>query len=390
LSGLIAALFFLLLRQIIAKNIFPTLTKTLGGEILRLIIKCFFILALVAMLLGFVGYVVPLILPPAGTVETDISLYENIVTLPGTQSPYDSDKVPSETTVRYYYDRHDDVLEIDYELPYLSLLMKGGPIRPLPSLGFSWWFPKLSIKVVNNTDRTLFLTETAIEVLSSEVNSEPLIVIHNGDHMDAGETYLQLLGGFYITNEGWGDVRDAVVDYQLVTNKSGGRPDLNGSIGMVRLGTFSERAIVQLLASPSNPYEECRKGGSTSIDVMGSLSYETERYEKRRTAFQVVMPLVVCGGPAGPSIASSQYNVVLESDKSGYVKRVPIAQELKPGATDHFLIQLGSDKSAKFDLNISLLAAGRVTMQRKRVSIEIFARRPAMYFATQTKPKVSL
>ena len=58
LSGLVAAIFFFILQKIVAKNIFPTLTKSLGAGILKLIIERLFVLALVAMVLGFAGYVI--------------------------------------------------------------------------------------------------------------------------------------------------------------------------------------------------------------------------------------------------------------------------------------------------------------------------------------------
>lgn len=58
LAGFFATAFFLIVRAIIAKNIFPTLTKQLSGDIIKQIIDRFFILSLVAMVLGFVGFVV--------------------------------------------------------------------------------------------------------------------------------------------------------------------------------------------------------------------------------------------------------------------------------------------------------------------------------------------
>jgi len=63
LSGLVAAMFFLVLRQIIAKDIFPRLTRAVGGDILKLVIGRLFILALIAMALGFTGYVIAHVLP---------------------------------------------------------------------------------------------------------------------------------------------------------------------------------------------------------------------------------------------------------------------------------------------------------------------------------------
>jgi hypothetical protein len=63
LSGLIAAIFFLVLRQIVAKNIFPKLTRSVGGDLLKLIVERLFILALIAMVLGFAGYIVTTAFP---------------------------------------------------------------------------------------------------------------------------------------------------------------------------------------------------------------------------------------------------------------------------------------------------------------------------------------
>ena len=63
LSGLIAAIFFLVLRQIVAKNIFPQLTKAVGGDLLKLIVERLFVLALIAMVLGFAGYIVTTAFP---------------------------------------------------------------------------------------------------------------------------------------------------------------------------------------------------------------------------------------------------------------------------------------------------------------------------------------
>ena len=61
LGGLIAAFLFFIFRQILTKNIFPKLTAALSGTILQSIIDKLFILALVAMILGFAGYVVKVI-----------------------------------------------------------------------------------------------------------------------------------------------------------------------------------------------------------------------------------------------------------------------------------------------------------------------------------------
>ena len=57
LAGFVAAAFFLLVRQILKKDLFPTLTRQLSADIIRLIIERLFTLSLIAMMLGFSGFV---------------------------------------------------------------------------------------------------------------------------------------------------------------------------------------------------------------------------------------------------------------------------------------------------------------------------------------------
>lgn len=64
LGGFFAAAVFYVFRQIVAKNIFPQLSAALGADVLKLIIERLFILALVAMALGFVAYLATNIVPP--------------------------------------------------------------------------------------------------------------------------------------------------------------------------------------------------------------------------------------------------------------------------------------------------------------------------------------
>lgn len=62
LGGLIVGALFLTFKQILSMNIFPQLTKQLGGKIIIKIIHTFLILALVATVLGFIAYVLPTII----------------------------------------------------------------------------------------------------------------------------------------------------------------------------------------------------------------------------------------------------------------------------------------------------------------------------------------
>jgi len=59
LGGLFAAILFLLIRQIIDKDIFQQLTSKASAGIIKNIINKLFLLALISMILGFIGYIVP-------------------------------------------------------------------------------------------------------------------------------------------------------------------------------------------------------------------------------------------------------------------------------------------------------------------------------------------
>lgn len=63
LAGFLAAAFFLIARQVIKANIFPQLTGQLSSDIIKIIIERLFILALIATILGFIGYIVGLLNP---------------------------------------------------------------------------------------------------------------------------------------------------------------------------------------------------------------------------------------------------------------------------------------------------------------------------------------
>ncbi len=87
LAGFFAALVFFIFRQIVAKNIFPRLTAAIGADLLKLIIDRLFVLALVAMVLGFIGYVVPQLItrqePPLGrTPPVNPDAVSKILTFP--------------------------------------------------------------------------------------------------------------------------------------------------------------------------------------------------------------------------------------------------------------------------------------------------------------------
>lgn len=68
-AGFLAGGFFLILRQILRKDLFPALTRQLSADIIKLIIERLFTLALVALVLGFGGFVVTVFVPASESVS---------------------------------------------------------------------------------------------------------------------------------------------------------------------------------------------------------------------------------------------------------------------------------------------------------------------------------
>src|SRR5262249_33829932 len=57
LGGLIAAIVFFIFREILSKNFLPTLSRGASGAIIQNIVNKLFYLAVLALCLGFIGYV---------------------------------------------------------------------------------------------------------------------------------------------------------------------------------------------------------------------------------------------------------------------------------------------------------------------------------------------
>lgn len=74
LGGVVVAILFFILRQIIKKNIFPKLTIALAGNIIQSIINKLFFLALVAIVLGFLGYTFALFAPTLKMVPSSVKI----------------------------------------------------------------------------------------------------------------------------------------------------------------------------------------------------------------------------------------------------------------------------------------------------------------------------
>jgi DNA-binding winged helix-turn-helix (wHTH) protein len=102
-------------------------------------------------------------------------------------------------------------LRIEPNDPYLDLVRNSGDIRSVNYWHSPWRntfaFPTLDIKLVNNTDKTLFFHEIIIRVRRSKLDPRPIPII-------SGPGYMTLP----LDNIGWGPMENAVLRFSILTN----------------------------------------------------------------------------------------------------------------------------------------------------------------------------
>ena len=136
-------------------------------------------------------------------IETNVSIEVSVMSPSPTLPP------SSENPCKLSYVREkDDLVRISPRLPYLKTLSNGGPICELLfwSRPFDWEFPNLDIKVVNNSAKTILLSQLVFEVLESSPDLRPVIVIQ-ADRLQRNARH------FLLQNEGWSNPQSCTITY---------------------------------------------------------------------------------------------------------------------------------------------------------------------------------
>ena len=324
----------------------------------------------------------------------------------------------SDTKLEYSANRTEDKTLIFPSMGYLSTLCSGGPIQPIPDY-FGWDFPTLDVKVVNNSDKTLFLNEAVLTVERSQLDPTPVLIIRP-------DSYRSNALHFLIENEGWGIAKDVSASFHLTPINDKVSPTyLPPFPYSVSIGDIAEAVNVDLTASfakagvdlpglsslgmasrsygnmividtldqerilPKNEFEEERapflgpfEYGSAMVS--GELSYKPEKpsnYQGRVVVkFETIVWLYDEYLVLAPAPPSFEYGVRLDVDGRDYVRRVNISQEIKPGESDRFGIKVGVDKSSIHTLSLQLLSNGSEDIYTEEIALSIFVPRSGSRF----------
>lgn len=110
-----------------------------------------------------------------------------------------------------------------------------------------------------------------------------------------------------------------------------------------------------------------------SILVRGTLEYVTVHNIKQIFNFssKVYLGNPFMYAPVKPSFPTHTYSALLLAGVQGETLRIPMSVALSPGDDAHFLLQLGSNRSADFDLHLSFVGADGKVLSDNTIDLSI-------------------
>ncbi len=196
--------------------------------------------------------------------------------------------------------------------------------------------------------------------MESKINIDPVIVIHED---------MSIVDAFWVVNEGWGKVVDPTFKLGIERQSTcGAFPSKQPTVSIAR-PTFDEDDFVHIdkEVPPSLKQEGV-------VCVFGEMHFASEDATKHSLKFHTLVSLVP-PGRGKPVPPEYLYDVFLVAGKGGYTKRIPISQEIKPGEVDHFLVRIGTDKSASFNLAFAFTSMPKIPLEHTHILLSVFVPR---------------
>lgn len=269
------------------------------------------------------------------------------------------DNTPPERTVLYESLDDNGATHIRYRLPYVDLLQRGGPVHGVSSMAtfFKWRFPELSVIVNNRTQELMVLSLARFAILSSNVIEDPLLLF---DDLSVND--------LIIYNEGWGEVKNPVLDFSLSKILAENETSLFApQTATVHLDNFDDKIRI-----PLQKYIPPALTRENIVAVSGKLSYG-EANERRQLAFNTRVSLQVRPGAGIP--ATHEYEIMFHAGESGVTRNVSLQQEIGAGKADRFTVRLAADKTCRIVVHLELETAGGEMFDGGRFILDLFAPR---------------
>jgi hypothetical protein len=267
--------------------------------------------------------------------------------------------VRGDTQVTYESSRDGDKLLIRSRLPYLERQRTGQPITGIDFKHdtFDWEMPRLSVKVLNNSPQSVMITECAVEVAKSVIDTEPVLAIAD-----------RAVNGIMLINEGWGDVINPVLSFKITSVKQKPAPAVVKR-EIIELPTFSADRMVRL--TKFVPEELENEGVAV---VSGDLEFGKPE-SRKKVPFSTTMVFRSTVEHLVPPAA--EYDLSLTAGKAPASYTVPVSHNIKAGEAEQIWMWVASDKSARYELTFSVRQIDGKVLPRTKLVLDLFVPRSA-------------
>lgn len=315
------------------------------------------------------------------------------------------------TTLEYKTQRTADGINVSPLMEYLDRYTSGGPIEPIAYdwEPFTWDFPNLDLKIVNNSHRTVFLTEVRFDIERSQPNLTPILLIQP-------DSYGNNAMHFWVKNQGWGLVRNLKARFHLT-------PLGQGTDEVAYAEPFPYEVAVEDFEEGTNiniasAFEACGVNLSAaqklSVDrddpldtfqpelddlwgpftqngaiISGELTYNYSDVDHQEHSYAVKFSTIVhifdehrMGLPMPPTY---QYAVKFDVEQMNYQRCVSVSHVLKPGEADRFNIKIGVDRSSVHSFKLSLLHNDAQELVSPKITMSTFIPRSGVQYVDNSE-----
>ena len=279
-------------------------------------------------------------------------------------------------SLKYVYTRDDTSVIISPSMEYLYTLATGGVITQTPYIyqPFEWNYPGMDIKLINNSDKTLLVTEIVFRDIISLINPLPVLLLYKPP-FSANARHI------FVENHGWGDIKNLRIQlsaspinsdfdidhtsdsftHELFVGDVSDKINVDISDVLSDYGYISRAEDVKYPNNWSDEFWDERKRRKLYdfTKVYGTLLYSGTDYtgavKDFATKFEAIVYLherVTEGVPMPPS---EFYDVKFEYDKRNYTICKSVSQVIKTDDCDRFVMTIGCEKSAHHDFVVDII-----------------------------------
>ncbi|MGF1464507.1 MAG: toll/interleukin-1 receptor domain-containing protein [Sandaracinaceae bacterium] len=276
---------------------------------------------------------------------------------------------PARSRFFYGYQRNGDTLFVRHRSPYLRRLRRGDVhdrVRSsLPAEG--WYYPELSVSVVNNGGDTVVLSEVVLEI--ERAAEDRSVILLASAKPCATEPELTF------TNRGWGRVASSelVVGVTSLDSCRAAEGPMPPGVPMTRLatGAFERSRTATIGSVPSELRQQ------PTACAFGTLSWVA--HDGRRGRLRFMLPLNLGGvcAEAATMMTSRLYDLDLPLSGAPTERRMAIQHAIGPGDTDLIAFRLAAERSGHFRFTLKILDIEGDPVVSQRVDLKLFVPRGA-------------